>query len=52
VSDQATQELMTAFYEQWFKLKDKRKAFREAQLSLKARYPEPYYWGAFVLVGE
>ncbi|TAE10440.1 MAG: CHAT domain-containing protein, partial [Bacteroidetes bacterium] len=52
VSDQATQELMTAFYEQWFKLKDKRKAFREAQLALKEKYPEAYYWGAFVLVGE
>jgi CHAT domain-containing protein len=52
VSDQATQELMTNFYTEWFKLKDRRKAFRQAQLMLREKYPEPYYWGAFVLVGE
>ncbi len=52
VSDQATQELMTEFYRQWFKLKNKRLAFREAQLMLKNKYPEPYFWGAFLLIGE
>ena len=52
VSDQATQELMTTFYDQWFKVKNKRLAFRLAQLALKEKYPEPYFWGAFILVGE
>jgi hypothetical protein len=52
VSDQATQELMTGFYNEWFKLKNSRQAFRQAQLNLLKKYPEPYYWGAFVLVGE
>jgi CHAT domain-containing protein len=52
VSDEATQELMTEFYKQWFKLKDKREAFRQAQLYLKEKYTNPYYWGAFILVGE
>jgi CHAT domain-containing protein/antitoxin component YwqK of YwqJK toxin-antitoxin module len=52
VSDQATQELMTNFYTEWFKLKDRRKAFRQAQLNLREKYPEPFYWGAFVLVGQ
>lgn len=23
-----------------------------AQKELKAKYPDPYYWGAFVMVGE
>jgi CHAT domain-containing protein len=52
VSDQATQELMTEFYMQWFSLKDKKLAFRQAQLNLKKKYPDPFYWGAFVLVGD
>lgn len=52
VSDNATQELMTEFYNQWFILKDKRAAFRQAQMNLKQKFPEPFYWGAFVLVGD
>ncbi len=30
----------------------KRVAFLKAQKELKAKYPNPYYWGAFVMVGE
>ena len=30
----------------------KRAAFLKAQKELKAKYPDPYYWGAFVMVGE
>ena len=52
VSDQATQELMTAFYSEWFKLKDKRQAFRQAQLNVMKKYADPFYWGAFVMVGD
>jgi CHAT domain-containing protein len=52
VDDTATQELMTNFYSIWLKGKDKYIAFREAQLSLRQKYPEPYYWGAFVLSGN
>jgi len=29
-----------------------RAAFLKAQKELKAKYPDPYYWGAFVMVGE
>lgn len=30
----------------------KRSAFLAAQKELKAKYPDPYHWGAFVMVGE
>jgi tetratricopeptide (TPR) repeat protein len=52
VDDAATQELMTKFYTHWLQSGDKYAAFRQAQLELKAKYPQPYYWGAFVLSGR
>ena len=51
VSDDATRDLMTMFYSNLIKYNnDVRKAFKAAQLALKQKYPEPYYWGAFVLI--
>ncbi|WP_040497454.1 CHAT domain-containing tetratricopeptide repeat protein [Fulvivirga imtechensis] len=52
VDDEATQELMTKFYAGWLKTGNKQQAFKEAQLALKIKYKEPYYWGGFVLVGS
>lgn len=53
VSDEATQNLMIAFYENWVGKKlSKREAFRKAQLEMMESYKNPYYWGAFVMVGE
>ena len=51
VDDEATQLLMSSFYSNWIKSKDKQKAFKQAQLQLMAKYKEPYYWGAFVMIG-
>lgn len=51
VDDAATQMLMTNFYNNWIKLGNKQKAFKQAQLQLMARYKDPYYWGAFVMMG-
>ena len=53
VSDNATQELMTSFYENWLiKKQNKRQAFKNAQEQLREKFPHPYYWAAFVMVGE
>ena len=52
VDDAATQELMTNFYEEWLTHGNKRQAFNTAQKRLKDKYSKPYYWGAFVMVGE
>lgn len=49
VSDDATQELMKIFYNELKTAKNKPDAFRKAQIKLKEKYKEPYYWAAFVM---
>jgi CHAT domain-containing protein len=51
VDDAATQLLMTNFYTNWLRMGNKQRAFKQAQLQLMAKYKEPYYWGAFVMMG-
>lgn len=53
VDDAATQLLMTSFYTNWTKTGNKLTAFRQAQAQLRAnpKYKDPYYWGAFVMLG-
>jgi CHAT domain-containing protein/tetratricopeptide (TPR) repeat protein len=51
VDDAATQQLMSNFYTSWLKLGNKQKAFKQAQLQLMTKYKDPYYWGAFVMMG-
>ena len=53
VDDKVTQEFMSLFYEIWLNEKTTiREAFNRTQLEIKAKYPHPYYWGAFILVGN
>lgn len=55
VDDAATQELMTVFYGDWlqnYPTTNKRASLRKAQLAIKQKYPNPYYWGAFVMIGK
>ncbi len=52
VDDAATQALMTNFYTNLSKGGTKAKAFKQAQLQLMLKYKEPYYWGAFVMMGQ
>ncbi|MFN7438513.1 MAG: CHAT domain-containing protein, partial [Bacteroidota bacterium] len=51
VDDAATQQLMTNFYANWAKGGSKQRAFKQAQLQLMAKYNQPFYWGAFVMMG-
>jgi CHAT domain-containing protein/Tfp pilus assembly protein PilF len=52
VSDDATMLLMTNFYQNMNKGKSKLDAFYLAQKQVKLKYPEPFYWGAFVMMGK
>ena len=52
VDDKVTQEFMSTFYSTWLSGKTIREAFNETQLTIKEKYPQPYYWGAFVLFGK
>jgi CHAT domain-containing protein len=52
VDDESTEKLMTAFYRNWLQLGDKAQALRRTQIEIRTQYPDPYYWGAFVLMGK
>ena len=51
VSDQQTADLMNLFYEYWLNGNDIRSSFEMAQSEMREKY-DPYYWAAFVLVGD
>lgn len=51
VPDFQTQELMQQFYKLWITKKyDIPTAFTKAQMSLKEKYGNPYFWAGFILV--
>ena len=54
VADEATQILMTAFYDKLLQGQSKRDAFHNAQQHLRTvengRYNEPQFWAAFILL--
>ena len=52
VSDEVTQKLMVEFYKYWLAGKTKREAFNAAQIQIKAEYPDPIYWGAFLMIAK
>ncbi|MCC5946712.1 MAG: CHAT domain-containing protein, partial [Bernardetiaceae bacterium] len=52
VSDEATQLLMSEFYKNLLAGKSKHVAFKAAQITLKQKFQNPYFWGAFVMVGD
>lgn len=52
VDDNATKDFMIAFYQRYLQSKNKGEAFVFAQKTIKDKYIYPYYWGAFIMVGE
>ena len=55
VDDDATQILMSEFYKEWALNPAKEnisKSFKKAQAEVRKKYPHPYYWGAFTLLGN
>ena len=52
VHDETTATLMQTFYAHLTNHVARAAALRQAQLALKASHPHPYFWAAFVLVGQ
>ncbi|MBE9029932.1 CHAT domain-containing protein [filamentous cyanobacterium LEGE 11480] len=52
VDDQSTTVLMTEFYRQLKTTPDRAAALRQAMLKTREKYPNPYDWAAFSLVGQ
>ena len=52
VNDKITKELMINFYDKWLSGASKRTAFRQAQLTIKEKYPEICHWGGFIISGK
>lgn len=51
VDDEATQKLMLKFYQKWLNTGNPRQSLIDAKKELRLEYPEPYYWGAFMMIG-
>jgi len=59
VPDKETLELMKIFYSKWLSGTEKHEALKQAQLEMREKVKQehdghdlPYYWGAFVMVGN
>ena len=52
VDDDATQQLMIAFYTHLKEGLSKADALRSAQGDVRHKYPNPFYWAGFVLTGD
>jgi CHAT domain-containing protein len=51
VDDESTRDLMVDFYTQ-LPILGKAEALRHAQLAVRQKHPQPYYWAAFMVTGN
>jgi CHAT domain-containing protein len=52
VNDRSTAEFMVAFYRRLQSGSTKAQSLQGAMAEIRAKYPHPYHWAAFVLVGR
>ena len=52
VNDEATMELMQHFYTNWANGGDLYASLQKAQIDMMQKHEEPYYWGAFIMIGK
>lgn len=54
ISDEASSDLMNAFYTEIRRGLPRSKALQKAQITMLAKdeYPHPFFWGSFVLIGN
>jgi CHAT domain-containing protein len=52
VQDKSTSEFMKSFYRHYGENSDKSLALQSSMHELRERYPHPYYWAPFILVGR
>jgi len=52
VPSKETMDLMVDFYRLMTEGKTKAEALRQARMNMKAKDPNPFYWGAFVMTGK
>jgi hypothetical protein len=52
VPDEPTRELMEGSYRRILTGEGRADALRVAQMTMKAKYPDSYYWGAFICQGD
>ena len=52
VPDEQTRELMIDFYNRVLSGQGVADALRQAQLAMRQKHPDPYYWGAFICQGN
>ncbi|MGK7897926.1 MAG: CHAT domain-containing protein [Xenococcus sp. (in: cyanobacteria)] len=52
VPDKHTKELMVSFYNRLLNGESRSEALRNSQLEIRDKYPNPYYWGAFICQGD
>ncbi len=51
VDDEATQKLILTFYRKWLTTGKLRESFIDAKKELRTEYPDPIFWGAFMMIG-
>jgi CHAT domain-containing protein len=52
VPDDPTSVLMTEYYRCLLRGVPRVDALREAQHAVRAQFPSPHYWGAFITLGD